>query len=191
MNILWDFDGTLFDTYPAYSKIFSQVLGGGVDEKEIYDRLKISFSHAIQYYNLTEKQLKEISLLEGHLSPNDVKPFDAVEEILKFATNNVIMTHKDRVGVLSILEHYGWDKYFINMVTIDDGFPRKPNPLSYQHLHQKHKIDLVIGDREIDILPAKELGITTCLFQNQSDIADYHLSNYSDFFKVIKPVNFI
>jgi HAD superfamily hydrolase (TIGR01549 family) len=172
LNILWDFDGTLFDTYPAYSRIFSQVLGGKVDEKEIYKRLKISFSHAIEYYNLTESQLKEISLLESNLLPNDFKSFDMVEEIIKFATKNVIMTHKDRDGVTSILEHYGWDKYFIDMITIDDGFPRKPNPLAYLHLHQKHDIDLVIGDREIGLIPAKELGISTCLFQNQSDYAD-------------------
>ncbi|SCN17152.1 Phosphoglycolate phosphatase [Bacillus toyonensis] len=24
MNILWDFDGTLFDTYPAYTKMLSR-----------------------------------------------------------------------------------------------------------------------------------------------------------------------
>ncbi|MCH1627701.1 HAD-IA family hydrolase [Fredinandcohnia quinoae] len=186
MNILWDFDGTLFDTYPAYSKIFSQVLEGKVDEKEIYKRLKVSFSHAIDYYKLTKSQIDEIGILESKLTPNDVKPFEKVEEILKFANKNVIMTHKDRHGVLSILKHYGWDKYFSDMVTIDDGFPRKPNSLSYQYLHEKHKIDLAIGDREIDLIPAKELGISTCIFQNKSKFADYEISDYSDLTKLIK-----
>ena len=27
MNILWDFNGTLFDTYPVYTKMLSQILG--------------------------------------------------------------------------------------------------------------------------------------------------------------------
>jgi len=53
-------------------------------------------------------------------------------------------------------------------------------------LHEKHHIDLAIGDREIDLIPAKELGIATCIFQNQNVNADYYLSNYADFFKLMK-----
>ncbi|MGV3466012.1 MAG: HAD-IA family hydrolase [Heyndrickxia sp.] len=185
MNILWDFDGTLFDTYPVYSSIFSKVLRGKVDNQEIYETLKISFSHAIQFYNLRENQLKEIAVLENNLSPKDIKPFEQVEDVLKFAAKNVIMTHKDRRGVMSILEHYGWGKYFIDIVTIDDGFPRKPNSAAYKYLHEKHHIDLAIGDRELDLIPAKELGIKTCIFQNQHVFADYYISNYSDFFKIV------
>jgi len=185
LNILWDFDGTLFDTYPAYSSIFSRVMGGESDEKEIYETLKVSFSHAIHFYNLSENQLREIAALENNLSPNDIQPFEKVEEVLKFADKNVIMTHKDRKGVMSILEHYGWEKYFNEIVTIDDGFPRKPNSAAYQYLHEKHHIDLAIGDRELDLIPAKELGIKTCSFQNQHVVADYYLANYSDFFKTV------
>ncbi|KEK22875.1 HAD hydrolase-like protein [Bacillus gaemokensis] len=180
--MLWDFDGTLLDTYPAYTKILSQVLGDPVDKQEIYEKLKISYSHVIDYYNISSNKEVEIKNLQKKLSPKEIKPFDNVEEILKFANKNVIMTHKHRDGVLAILKYYGWDKYFVDMVTIDDGFPRKPNPLAYIHLHTKHRIDLVIGDRELDLLPAKELGISTCIFQSQSDLADYHLQDYSEFF---------
>ncbi|MHC2835609.1 HAD-IA family hydrolase [Bacillus sp. F9_6S_D1_P_5] len=185
MNILWDFDGTLFDTYPVYTKIFSQVLGKEISEEEIYAKLKISFSHAINYYEITKKQLSEIDVLESRIMIEDIKPFEKVEEVLKFADKNVIMTHKDRAGVLSILNHYGWDKYFVDMVTIDDGFPRKPNALSYDYLHKKHSIHLAIGDRELDLIPAKELGISTCMFQGNCDVADYSLSHYSEFFKIV------
>lgn len=184
MNILWDFDGTLFDTYPAYTNILSQALGNVVDKQEIYEKLKIPYSHAIDYYNISSNQEKEIKTLQKKLSPKEMKPFDNVEKVLKFANKNVIMTHKHRDGVLAILNYYGWDKYFADMVTIDDGFPRKPNPLAYVHLHTKHRIDLVIGDRELDLLPAKELGISTCIFQSQSDLADYHLQDYSEFFNI-------
>ncbi|MCU5331779.1 HAD-IA family hydrolase [Bacillus wiedmannii] len=185
MNILWDFDGTLFDTYPVYTKILSQVLGEEIREEEIYKNLKVSFSHAIDYYEISKKQLSEIDVLESRIMIEDIKPFEKVEEVLKFADKNVIMTHKDRAGVLSILNHYGWEKYFVDMVTIDDGFPRKPNALSYDHLHKKHNIDLAIGDRELDLLPAKELSISTCMFQGNCDVADYSLAHYSEFFKVV------
>ncbi|AJG61657.1 MULTISPECIES: HAD-IA family hydrolase [Bacillus] len=185
MNILWDFDGTLFDTYPVYTKILSQVLGKEISKEEIYTKLKVSFSHAINYYEISKKQLSEINVLESRIMIEDIKPFEKVEEVLKFADKNVIMTHKDRAGVLSILNHYGWDKYFVDMVTIGDGFPRKPNSLAYNHLHKKHNIDLAIGDRELDLIPAKELGISTCMFQGNCDVADYSLSHYSEFFKIV------
>ncbi|MFT8317970.1 MAG: HAD-IA family hydrolase [Sporolactobacillus sp.] len=184
MNILWDFDGTLFDTYPAYTSILSEVLGSNIDKQEIYNNLKISYPHTIDYYKISPEQREKISALKKNISPKDIHPYQNVEQVLKHANKNVIMTHKRRAGVLSILEYYRWDKYFADMVTIDDGFPRKPNPLAYMYLQKKYPIDLVIGDRELDLLPAKELGISTCIFQGQSSVADYHLDNYSDFFKL-------
>ncbi|HDR7415386.1 TPA: HAD-IA family hydrolase, partial [Bacillus toyonensis] len=185
MNILWDFDGTLFDTYPAYTKMLSEILGDTVDEQEIYKNLKISYSHAIHYYNISCEQEEKIKILKKKFTPKDMKPFAGVEKVLKFADKNVIMTHKHKAGVMEILKYYGWDKYFVDMVTIDDGFPRKPNSLAYDHLHRKYNIDLAIGDRELDLLPAKELGISTCMFQGICDVADYSLAHYSEFFKVV------
>ncbi|MGF2616223.1 HAD-IA family hydrolase [Rossellomorea vietnamensis] len=182
MNILWDFDGTLFDTYPAYTKVLHTVLGDEYDKNEIYKKLKVSYSHAMEHYQVSNEKQDEMTALRIDLHPSEMKPFDHVEEILKYADKNVIMTHKDRAGVSAILKHYGWENYFKDIVTIDDGFARKPHPESYIYLHEKHRIDLAIGDRELDLLPAKELGIPTCLFQAHSDIADFHLEDYSEFF---------
>jgi len=187
LNILWDFDGTLFDTYPAYTNILSQVLGESVEKQEIYNKLKVSYSHALDFYNISSEQEEEIKRLRKKLSPKDMKPFNGAEEILKFAKKNVIVTHKRREGVLAILNYYGWDKYFVDMITIDDGFPRKPNALAYNHFHKKYRIDLAIGDRELDLLPAKELGISTCIFQNHTEIADYRLHDYKEFFDKVLP----
>lgn len=184
MNILWDFDGTLFNTYPAYTNALSSVLGDEFDKKDIYKNLKISYAHAIKYYNVSLENEAEVKSLIKKLQPKDLMPFNHVEEILKFANKNVIMTHKHREGVLAILQHYGWEKYFADIVTIDDGFPRKPNSAAYSYLHKKHSLDLAIGDRDLDLQPAKELGIPTCMYQGLSPIADYHLQNYADFFEL-------
>lgn len=184
MNILWDFDGTLFDTYPVYTSIISKVLGSTVDKQEIYNNLKISYLHTIDYYKISRKQKEKISFLKKSISPRDIYPFQGVEEVLKYADKNVIMTHKRKAGVLSISKFYGWEKHFVDMVTFDDGFPRKPNPSAYLYLHKKYHLDLAIGDRELDLIPAKELGIATCIFQGQSRVADYQIDNYSDFFKL-------
>ncbi|MGE8203968.1 HAD-IA family hydrolase [Heyndrickxia sp. NPDC080065] len=185
MNILWDFDGTLFDTYPIYSKIFKKVVDEDIPEKEIYKLLKISFSHAVNYYQLSKEQIETMNEYEDKISPKDMLPFPHVENILKFANNNVIMTHKTRKGVNDILDYYNWNQYFTEIITIDDGYPRKPHPASYEYLHKNHQLDLIIGDRELDILPGKKLGIYTCLFQNNQPGADFYLSDYKDFSNVV------
>ena len=41
------------------------------------------------------------------------------------------MTHKPRKEVEYILSHYGFNKYFVDIVAGDDGFARKPDPESY------------------------------------------------------------
>lgn len=187
MNILWDFDGTLFDTYPAYTKMFKAVLGDDVCQEEIYSKLKVSFSNAIEFYNLTEEQVKVMHTMKTKFAtPELVKPFPGLEEVLQNANLNVIMTHKSRDEVNEILAYHRWDKYFIDMVAGDDGFPRKPDPASYLHLHHKYNLDIAIGDRELDILPAKEIGIKTCLFQNNSKGADYYVNDYNEFYTIVK-----
>ncbi|UVI28044.1 HAD-IA family hydrolase [Paenibacillus spongiae] len=181
MHILWDFDGTLFDTYPAYTKILKDVLEVEIEDNDIFSNLKISFTHAVRHFKLSERQIQEIFRRESELVPEQTPPFPDVELILQTAGKNVIMTHKARSEVVEILNYYGWGNYFADIVAGDDGFPKKPDPASYIHLHNRHRVDLIIGDREIDILPGKALGIQTCLFQNDAPGADYYLWAYKEF----------
>jgi phosphoglycolate phosphatase len=187
LNILWDFDGTIFNTYPAYTAVFKEVLGDDrITEEEVFSKLKISFGDAEKYFRMTEDQIKEIRHKTAWLSPDAFHPFDGVEEVLKYAHTNVIMTHKPRKEILAVLQHFGWDTYFTDMIAGDDGYPRKPDPASYQHLHNQYHIDLVIGDRELDILPGKAIGIKTCLFQNKCPGADFYMEDYAEFAKIRK-----
>ncbi|GIP63950.1 phosphoglycolate phosphatase [Virgibacillus pantothenticus] len=186
MHLLWDFDGTLINTYPSYTKCFKQVLTKTATENEIYRQLKKSFSHAIAYFQMTKEQEVEVRRLVDNMKPEEVEPFPGLEGVLQAAEVNVIMTHKDRKNVERILGYHGLTSYFKDMVTSDDQFPRKPDSSSYAYLHNKHQIDVAIGDREIDLLPAKELGIKTCSFQNKQADADFHISNYHAFLDTVK-----
>ena len=181
LHILWDFDGTLFDTYPAYAEIIASVVGTSTNSAEAKEKLKVSFSHAAQYYQLTAEQLADIDRLETGLFPVNTPPFAAVENVLRQAEINLLVTHKPRQGVLNTLLFYGFDRYFEEIIAADDGFPRKPDPAAYAYMHDKYRVDLVIGDRAIDMIPARSLGIKTCLFQNTASDADHHLRNYQDF----------
>lgn len=60
MRILWDFDGTIMDTYPAYTDILYDILNGNFTKEEIYRQLKVSQSHAMDYFQLTDEQRKEM-----------------------------------------------------------------------------------------------------------------------------------
>ncbi|TCZ81281.1 HAD family hydrolase [Paenibacillus albiflavus] len=184
MNILWDFDGTIIDSYPVFTRIFRETIGQEHSDEEILSHLKISFTHAREYYQLTDVQMKEIFDKEGNMHPTDTQPFADVEDVLRHANINVIMTHNKRDVVETCLKYYGLNKYIKEIVSRDDGYPKKPDPSSYQYLHDKYQIDLAIGDRDIDILPAKALGIRTCLFQNNTSGADYYISKYRDFFTI-------
>lgn len=182
MNILWDFDGTLFDTYPVFTDMLYEELGGAATKQEILAHLKISFTHMFEHYGLSKRQLYE-KFQENRIHPSQTPPFPGVEDVLRFAEINVIMTHKPREEVLEILNYYNWTHYFRDLVAGDDGYPRKPDPASYIYLHNKYNLNLAIGDREIDILPAKSIGIRTCLFQNETPGADMYITRYEDFFE--------
>lgn len=179
MRLLWDFDGTIMDTYPAYTNILYTILDGAVTKEEIYKQLKVSQSHAIRYFALTDKQTIEMKRQSKAIT--DYKAFPAIEDILKNAEINVIMTHMDRATVERILKETKLDHYFTEIVAGDDGYARKPDPESYAYLHEKYNLDAAIGDRELDLIPANKIGLKTVMFQGVSAIADYTLEDYKYF----------
>ncbi|WP_110114781.1 HAD-IA family hydrolase [Bacillus sp. CGMCC 1.16541] len=188
MNILWDFDGTIFDTYPTIVKAVKELVENrSVTEEEVLQKMKISSEVAINYFNISKSVFDErFHALEQQLHPKDKPPFPYVEKVLKAANTNVIVTHKGKQSALDILEYYGMHHYFKEIITKDDGYKRKPDRGAYEYLHNKYNIDLVIGDRELDLKPARELGIKTCAFQNKDIEADYHIETYKNFFAVVQ-----
>lgn len=185
MNILWDFDGTLFNTYPVYTGLIKQILGDEASSREIYDQLKKSFGEAFKYFNFSAAQARRFFELYRNTPAEAFVPFKNIEPVLDFAQKNFIVTHNDREDLNRMLEPYQLESYFTETVTSDDGYPKKPDSLAYRYLNKKYKIDLVIGDRLLDIIPGRALGIHTCLFQNHEPGADYYLDEYTDFFQEI------
>lgn len=177
LHILWDFDGTLINSYPNYVKAFHQMLGRpDISEDDIYPHLKVSFTQAYVEFGVSDEQRALLQLLIREFPPASFPPFPGIRDVLA-ANTNVIMTHGPRAEVMKILDHHDMTKYFLEIVTIDDGFPLKPDPASYAYLHSCKPIDLAVGDRLIDILPAKALGMKTCLFQNPEEGADFYLND--------------
>lgn len=182
INILWDFDGTLFDTYPSLVEGFVQLRGKELDKIEVLEWLKIDSKTAFKQYGIDEDQREEYEKLYNYYSKKNSSPFEGLEGVLSAVDNNIIVTHRDRESTVFLLEKFQLKKYFKEIVSVEeDGFTRKPHRSSYEHVLKNYKIDLVVGDRELDLKPARELNIKTVAFQNRNIAADFYIDSYADF----------
>ncbi|WP_349407914.1 HAD-IA family hydrolase [Pseudalkalibacillus sp. SCS-8] len=187
MNILWDFDGTLVDSYRLFVKLFKKMLGDDTPEDEILSHLKVSFGHAFDHYGVTDEQKNDFYSLERELEPADFEKFEGLEDVLKLAEHNFVVTHNSREVVNNVLQHHNLGQYFTKIIGREDEFPRKPDAAAYKHLLKDYDIDLVVGDRELDLLPAKELGIPTCSFQAPNiEEVDFHVDSYHELYEILR-----
>ncbi|XJZ25711.1 HAD hydrolase-like protein [Bacillota bacterium Lsc_1132] len=186
MNILWDFDGTLFDTYPALVKAFIQLSQQPLDSREVLTWLKKDSKTAFKHYGIPEERRAKYQELYNQYSLLSSEPFPFLEDALAFVDHNIIVTHRDRESTMLLLEKFNLKKYFAEIVSVEeDGYTRKPHSSSYEYVHNKYKLHMAIGDRELDLVPARSLKIKTAAFQNSNILADYHLASYMDFKTVI------
>nr|WP_263326847.1 HAD-IA family hydrolase [Neobacillus sp. Marseille-Q6967] len=189
MNILWDFDGTLFDTYPALVEGFVSLSQQDLDRSEVLKWLKIDSKTAFKHYGISEDQREEYKRLYNENSKLYSKPFDHLEKVLAEVENNIIVTHRDKESTTRLLEKYNLLKYFTEIVSVEEqGFSRKPHSASYEFILERYHIDMVVGDRDLDLVPARKLKITTVAFQNPNIEADYYIDSYEKFIPlVLKP----
>ncbi|MDQ0199192.1 HAD-IA family hydrolase [Neobacillus ginsengisoli] len=186
MNILWDFDGTLFDTYPSLVEGFVQLSKKELDKREVLKWLKIDSKTAFKHYGVDENKREEYQRLYNYYAKTTSRPFDYLEDVLSSVDNNIIVTHRERESTAALLEKFQLKKYFTEIVSVEeDGFIRKPHISSYKHVLENYNIDLVVGDRELDLIPARQLNIKTVAFQNRNIEADYYIDSYVDFLPVV------
>ncbi|MEH7544548.1 HAD hydrolase-like protein [Neobacillus vireti] len=181
MNVLWDFDGTLFDTYPALVEGFVNLSKQNLDRTEVLRWLKKDSKTAFKHYGISEELRGEYQRLYNMHSVNSL-PFDHIEEVLAAVDENVIVTHREKDSTLLLLEKFDLLKYFQEVVSVEEqGFTRKPHTASYEYILKTRHIDLVVGDRDLDLIPARGLNIKTVAFQNPNITADFHINHYAEF----------
>ena len=183
-HLIYDFDGTLSDTYPVATKALLDLLRErGLEEEydTAYAKLKISFRHAVRSYSQFDydelyptfvARAKEYSLRVQ-------QPFAETKEILaaavKAGKKNYIYTHSGP-EVLEILEKWGIAQYVTYVLDKSHPFPSKPDPTALKFLCDKFSIDpanvLMIGDRDIDIEVGHNAGMKAVLFDPEGFYAD-------------------
>lgn len=191
-DIIWDFDGTLFNTYPETINAFIKALkDNGIDEtsENILSYVKISEGCAVKYfselYGLGDTFIEKFNHYKSKLDYKIIRPFpfaiEVCKKILTLGGRNYIITHRGD-STLKLLKYHGMEHYFTEIITKKYGFKRKPDPEAFLYLIEKYKINkskaLVIGDRECEILGAKAVGIKACLF-NTNDVEVNELPEFN------------
>ncbi|WP_252893535.1 HAD hydrolase-like protein [Lentilactobacillus senioris] len=154
-QLFWDFDGTLFDTYPAMVRAFHLTLMDlNVDEVEIDDHsiyttmrqqsLGTAFDQYGAEFGLNLDQLKITYYRHEVQEVAGAKPIAGVAEILQQAIDNgganYLLTHRNDQAK-QLLADNGFKNQFVDAVTADMPFPRKPKPDSLNYLIDKHNVD--------------------------------------------------
>ena len=178
-NYIWDFDGTLFDSYPhmfaAFKKVMTERgLAASLDFDMCERYLHVSFAELKKYSAVSEDAFSEF-VRYHHLTENsgiepDIVPFGDCEAVLiavkEAGGRNFLYTHRNET-VFYYLEKFGMLGYFDGFVTDLDGFPLKPDPSAILHIIEKyslvHEESIMIGDREIDGLAGVNAGIAGAL----------------------------
>jgi HAD superfamily hydrolase (TIGR01509 family) len=196
-HLIWDVDGTLFDTYPAIARSFQAAardLGAPATYDEVMRLAQVSVDHCIttlcDTYALAADQLEK--LFEQHyrtITPEDQPPFAGVEAVCEHirarGSLNLIVTHRRRAGLDRLLATHRLADYFTDVISHDDAYPRKPDPAAFLALIEKHQLPrdttLGVGDRDIDMLAAQAAGIRAAFFGTNTGASspDFVFTDYA------------
>lgn len=187
-NLIWDFDGMLFNTYPRMTTAFQMALsdfGVNVDYDEVMKQIKRSVRIAAEYYsennNLDCSALsKRYHEIEHGLSLDSIIPYDGMCELLRDAVKagcrHFLYTHRDHTALEALARH-GLDGLFSGFITINDPFPPKPAPDAILSILSRFDVKpetaLMLGDRDIDVLAARNAGIEGALFDPEHFYDDF------------------
>ena len=204
--VIWDFDGTLFDTYPLIASTILEIMKTTynieLNKTKVKDWCQISldfcFNELSSNYKINKEELKNL-FSQKYAIQEDSKqpPFSGTEEILKYIKNNggknFIISHRGTKSLNRLLRYYKMESLFDEIITGDHNFPNKPDPTSFLFLINKHDIPLdqiiSIGDRDIDIQAAKSINIKSCYFNPDGKInqlADINIKNLIELKEILQ-----
>ena len=197
-NLIWDLDGTLFDTYPSIVEAFRQAIqahGQAADPARVESLSRVGLAYCWQQlakdFGIDGQALEdEFSALYAAIPKLAQPPFPGVHEVcesivLRGGTNS-IATHRRRGSTHELLSIHGLARLFSVIVTADDGLPKKPDPAAFLQILDRLSLDpaatAAIGDREIDVIAGKAAGLSTCLFRGDARLtqADFVFDDYAD-----------
>lgn len=178
-HFIWDFDGTLFDTYPVIIENLNLALGEfghSCDPVEAMGLMLTRIDTAQRYY-AAQCGIDLQDLVERyehyHRRANEqlrAEPMDGVLRVLATirasGRHSYIFSHRKPEETVLYLEKYGLSSYFRDIIGPGSvGFAEKPAPDAVLYLMDKYGMAageaVMVGDRECDLGSARNAGIQT------------------------------
>ncbi len=203
--LIWDFDGTLFNTYPPLIRSITRALAD-YGKSESHETIAILLSDTLSETldELSARHALDRRAFEGRVdsyqrrvTEHEQPPFLGVislcERVLKAGGRNFIFTHRSRESMFNLLNWYRVGGLFYECLTVEDGFPRKPDPAGFVALIERHNLPreqvLAVGDRTLDIIAGQQAGVRTCLFRGAVDPnfpPNFVISSFSELKQVLQ-----
>ena len=187
-NLIWDFDGTLFDSYPHIIRAFRRAMErkgcSEISLEEITEKVRVSTGFAVRFYSErygleADELLRIYHEEEDGKDDADVLPFCGVLKFLQetraIGWHHFLYTHRGP-NAFVYLDRCKARNLFDGFVTAADGFPSKPAPDAILFLIGEYDLKKddtwMIGDRIIDAQAGKNAGISSLLFDPEYRISD-------------------
>ena len=178
-HFIWDFDGTLFDTYPVIIENLDLALrefGHGCETVESMRLMQSRIANAQRHYagKFGIPMADLVAAYEHHHAQANrelrAAPMAGVREVLEAicasGRKNYIFSHRKPEETALYLEKYGLSHYFTHIIGPgSEGFTEKPAPDAVLYLMETYGMSpaetVMVGDRECDLGSGRNAGIHT------------------------------
>lgn len=186
-HAVWDFDGTLLDSYPAMVRAFTAgaaEYGVALSAQRCLALMKESLGCCCQTAGV-ENGIDPQALADAFRRHEQAElqrglpPLPFIPETLKAwqarGVKHYVATHRD-LQCRGLLEKAGLLPYFTGFVTREDGLARKPAPDMLLHLMARWRLDpaacVMIGDRPLDTQAGAAAGMRSILLDPEDRFPD-------------------
>lgn len=206
-HFIWDFDGTLFDSYPIIIgnlRSALQVYGHDCDPIEamglMLQNIAVAHNHYADKFGIPREEfVNTYNRFHQEVNPQLLaKPMADVEKVLSYicatGRKNYIFTHRQSVTTAQYLEKYGLSAYFQEIIGPDSlHFAYKPAPDAILYLMEKYQMTpedaVMVGDRDCDLGSARNAGIGTvhylCAAVPEKLSSNWKIESYQDMLRLL------
>ncbi len=198
--IIWDFDGTLIDSYGLIVESLYKVTSTYSNKytKEEIHRFSIDKSVRefielfVKEHNTTFETVHSAYKDNVIVGEKDIKLIPNAKETLvalkSLGVENYIYTHKGKTAH-DVLKNLEIEEYFTEVLTGDMGIARKPHPEAIEYLIDKYDLDkdntYYVGDRSLDIDCGNNADINTIYYNAENLTNDFAAYNISDLIEIL------
>lgn len=205
-NFLWDFDGTLMDTYPAMVRAVIRAAakqGMHPDTEQVtawmmHDLRYCLHQLAMKGHADEEQLYRDYRQEEAMIPPDQVSMMPGMQALLEAlhqrGGRHFLVTHRGK-DAWHYLAHAGVSSLFAGGVTREAGLPRKPAPDMVLRVMEDFQLvpehTMMIGDRPLDTEAGQRAGILSCMLDTSGRFrespADLYAGNAAELMTILCP----